>query len=82
MSRTQDQIDHPVVENYAGIDVSKDKLDFAIHGSDVFLTVPNDRRGTRKLIRQCRMHNVQLVVLEPTGKFHRQAHEQLHDADV
>ncbi|MCE8001192.1 MAG: IS110 family transposase [Rhodobiaceae bacterium] len=82
MSRTQDQINHPVVENYAGIDVSKDKLDFAIHGSDVFLTVPNDRRGIQKLIRQCTLHNVQLVVLEPTGKFHRAAHEHFHDADI
>lgn len=82
MSRTQDQINHPVVENYAGIDVSKDKLDFAIHGSDIFLTVPNDRRGIQKLIRQCTLQNVQLVVLEPTGKFHRQTHEQLHEADI
>ena len=82
MSRTQDQINHPVVENYAGIDVSKDKLDFAIHGSDVFLTVPNDRHGVQKLIRQCTFHNVQLIVLEPTGKFHRPARQQFHEADI
>ena len=82
MSRTQEKINHPVVENYAGIDVSKDKLDFAIHGSDIFLTVPNDRRGIQKLIRQCILHNVQLIVLEPTGKFHRRVHEQFHEADI
>ncbi len=27
MSRTQDQINHPVAASYAGIDVSKDKLE-------------------------------------------------------
>lgn len=82
MSRTQDKINHPVATNYAGIDISKDKLDFAIHNSDIYMTVPNDRRGIQKLIRQCILHNVELVVLEPTGKFHRLAQERFHEADI
>lgn len=82
MSRTQDQIDQNVAAYYAGIDVSKDKLDFAIHDSEVFLTVPNDRRGIQKLIRQCILHKVVLIVLEPTGKFHRLVQERLHDAEI
>lgn len=82
MSRTQDKIDHDVATHYAGIDVSKQKLDFAIHESDIFLTVPNDRRGIQKLIRQCVLHHVVLVVLEPTGKFHRLIEECLHEAEI
>lgn len=43
MSRAQDKINHPVAANYAGNDVSKDKLDLAIHDTDTFPTVPNHR---------------------------------------
>ena len=46
------------------------------------LTVANGRRGIQKLIRQCVQLNVQLIVLEPTGKFHRCAHEQFHEARI
>lgn len=82
MSRTQEQIDHPVANVCAGIDVSKDKLDFAINGQAVELTVPNDRRGIQKLIRECTLRGVRLVALEATGKFHRLVHEMLHEADI
>ena len=58
MSRTQEQINHHVIAKYAGIDVSKDTLDFAIYGKDVHLSVPNDKRGIQKLIRECVLHNV------------------------
>lgn len=80
MSRTQEQINHHVVANYAGIDVSKATLDFAIYGKDTHLSVPNDKLGIQKLKRECVLNNVELVVLEPTGKFHRPLHQQLHDA--
>lgn len=46
------------------------------------MTVPNDRRGAQKLIRQCTLHNVKLVVLEPTGKFHRTARQLFHEANI
>lgn len=82
MSRTQDEIDHHAANICAGIDVSKDKLDFAIHDSDIHLTVSNDRRGIQKLIRECTLRNITLVALEATGKFHRPAHEMLHEADI
>jgi len=82
MSRTQEQINHHVVANCAGVDVSKDTLDFAIHALDCHLSVPNDKRGIQRLIRECVLHNVELVVLEPTGKFHRLLHQQLHDAEI
>ncbi|WP_171021807.1 IS110 family transposase [Parasedimentitalea maritima] len=82
MSRTQDQINQPAATHYAGIDVSKDKLDFAIHNTDIHLTVPNSRRGLQKLIRQCILHSVELLVLEPTGKFHRLTHELFHEAEI
>lgn len=82
MSRTQEQINHHVVANYAGIDVSKATLDFAIYGKDIHLSVPNDNRGIQKLIRECVLQNVELIALEPTGKFHRQLHQQLHEAEI
>jgi len=82
MSRTQEQMNNHVVENFAGIDGSKDTLNFAIYGMECYLSVPNDKRGIQKLIRECILHNVVLVALEPTGKFHRQLHERLHDAEI
>ena len=82
MSRTQEQIDQHVANVCAGVDVSKDKLDFAVHDQDIELTVPNDRRGIQKLIRECTLRNVRLVALEATGKFHRLVHEMLYEADV
>ena len=44
MSRMQDRINQPVAASYAGIDVSKDKLDFAIHDSTIFMPLPQRPR--------------------------------------
>ncbi|MEL6467965.1 MAG: transposase [Pseudomonadota bacterium] len=33
-------------------------------------------------MRECVLHHVELIVLEPTGKFHRLLHQQLHDAEI
>ena len=72
MSRTLELIIHHVVANYAGIDVSKATLVFAIYGKEVHLSVLNDKRGIQKLIRKCVLQNVEWLALETTGKLHGQ----------
>lgn len=82
MSRTQEKINQPNANVYAGIDVGKTHLDFYIHPLNIKLQVDNNKTGILKLIRQCERHCVQLVALEATGKYHHQAHEMLHDATI
>lgn len=82
MSRTQEKINQPNQTVYAGIDVGKDKLDFHVYPLNIRLQVDNDKKGIAELIRQCIRHGVQLTALEATNKYHRLAHEMLHDADI
>ena len=86
MSRTQEKINNQSndVYNpaYAGIDVGKDKLDFYIYPLNIVLQVDNNKKGVSKLIRQCTQHDVKMVALEATSKYHRLAHEMLYEAGI
>lgn len=82
MSRTQEKISQPTDYSYAGIDVSKATLDVFISTYGVSLTLPNDKQGIGKIIAECKKCNVTLVALEPTGKYHRLAHEMLDAAGI
>ncbi|MGH6852200.1 MAG: IS110 family transposase [Methylocella sp.] len=62
---------------YVGIDVCKDRLDVCIHPVGQKLTVSNEPNGIKRLIRILNAHDVVLVVMEATGKFHRLAHRSL-----
>lgn len=62
---------------YAGIDVSKDWLDVYLHPVGVRRRVANSPDGVRGLRRTLDAHAVGLVVLEPTGKYHRLAYRTL-----
>lgn len=62
---------------YAGIDVSKDWLDVYLHPAGVRRQVANSPDGLRALTRTLDAHEVGLVVLEPTGKYHRLAYRTL-----
>lgn len=55
-----------------GIDVSKDRLDVCVWPSGERLSVPNDRDGIRRLKRWLKAFDLNLVVIEATGKWHRQ----------
>ena len=55
----------------AGIDTSKDKLDLAVHGSPLRLTVTNDKRGWRRLATECRKAGVNHIGIEPTAGYER-----------
>ncbi|MCY3814168.1 MAG: IS110 family transposase [Gammaproteobacteria bacterium] len=64
----------------AGIDVSKATLDVCIAPSGEARQFQNDaggRRGLRKMLHQA---NVDLVVVEATGRYHRAVHISLDDS--
>ena len=65
---------HPL---YVGIDVCKDHLDVYLHPLAVHCRVTNDRHGIRRLKRLLADHQVSLVVMEATAKYHRPAHRSL-----
>jgi transposase len=62
----------------AGVDVSKSWLDAHVVPDGHSLRVANDPRGYRVLMRWLQAHRVDLVVMEPTGKWHRPFHRVLH----
>lgn len=82
MSRTQEKINQSNKDVYAGVDVGKRNLDFFVNPHGIQLQVDNDKKGIRRLVRQCKRHDVQLVALEATGKYHRQLHEALYAEDI
>ena len=64
----------------AGVDVGKDTLDVHITPAGEQKQFRNDaggRRGLRKLLHR---RHVELVVVEATGRYHRELHCGLHDA--
>ena len=67
---------------YVGIDVCKAWLDVYLHPLDRRLRVANSRDGLRRLKRELAGREVELVVMEATGKFHRLAHRTLDAAGM
>ena len=65
---------------YVGIDVCKARLDVYLHPLGLRYAFANDAQGIKRLKRCLKSHEVALVVMEATGKFHRAAHRSL-DAD-
>lgn len=63
---------------YVGIDVCKAWLDVYLHPSALRLRVANDRVGLKRLKRALAGHEIALIVMEATSKYHRQAHRGLH----
>lgn len=63
---------------YVGIDVCKDRLDVYIHPVGLRRAFANNPEGIKQLKRSLKTHEVALVVMEATGKFHRAAHRSLH----
>lgn len=83
MSRIQGKTSSPQLATgpvYVGIDVSKSHLDVFIHPAAIARRVTNDKTGLQALARLLRSYEPQMVVLEATGHYHRQAHRHLHDA--
>lgn len=67
---------------YVGIDVCKAHLDVCLGTTGERFRVDNDKPGRRTLLRRLGEHEVALVAMEPTSKYHRALHRQLHDAGI
>ena len=67
---------------YVGIDVCKERLDVHLHPLGRRLGVANDREGIKRLRRELARHEVALVVMEATGKYHRLAHRSLNQSGL
>jgi transposase len=63
---------------YVGIDVCKAWLDVYVHPIGQWFRVPNTREGLRQLKRVLARYEVVRIVMEATGKFHREAHRNLY----
>ena len=82
MSRMQEKIiDNPPAA-YVGIDVGKDQLDVFVHPNGSRMTVRNDRRSITSLASKLRSLDAVLVTMEATGRYHRMAHDILHEAGL
>ena len=67
---------------YVGIDVCKDRLDVYIHPAGLRRPFANSPAGIKQPKRALEAHEVALVVMEATGKFHRAAHRSLHAGGI
>lgn len=67
---------------YVGIDVCKAWLDVYLHPVGRKFRMTNNCVGLRCLKRKLAGHQVCLIVMEATGKYHRQAHRTLHAAGL
>ena len=67
---------------YVGVDVCKDHLDVYLHPLGRRLRVANNRDGIRPLKRELADHQIALVVIEATGKYHRLAHRSLSQSGL
>jgi transposase len=65
-----------------GVDACKSWLDAHVLPSAQTLRVPNTGEGIRKLKRWLDRFEVSLVVIEATGKWHRQVHRSLIAAGI
>ena len=66
----------------AGIDVSKQHLDWTVGGEASPQRVPNTAAGIRRLVRALSKHELERVVLESTGGYERAVVEALQAADL
>ena len=68
------------VRVYVGIDTCKAWLDVYVHPIGLAFRVPNAREGLKELKRRLAGLAVVLVVVEATGKLHREAQRNLTDS--
>ena len=65
---------------YVGVDVCKDWLDVYLHPVGQAFRVANAPEGLKAFKRRISELPIELIVMEATGKFHRQTHRTLHAA--
>jgi transposase len=69
-------------EVYIGIDISKDNLDMALHGSDKQWQFTNDPAGISKLCKELLKLHPALVVFEATGGYEMPLYLGLDESDL
>ena len=67
---------------YAGIDISKARLDIYLLPVDKYFHVTNDKTGHQKLKRELSKYDIHCIALEATGKLHRRVHRTVHEAGL
>jgi transposase len=72
----------PPVSVVVGVDVSKATLDCHLDPVGRWVHVPNDPAGVGQLIAELRAFQVQLVVVEATGRLHRRLAAELLAAGI
>jgi transposase len=65
-----------------GVDVSKRWLDVFIHPAGSRMRIANDIKGIAALKAHCLSADASLVVMEATGRYHREAHRAIHGAGL
>jgi transposase len=65
---------------YVGIDTCKAWLDVYVHPIGLSFRVPNSHEGLKQLKRRLAALAVVLIVMEATGKLHREAQRNLNDS--
>lgn len=69
-------------EVYVGVDVCKEWLDVYLHPIGLRMRVANTPEGIKRLKRWLADHDVVLIVMEATAKYHRVAQRMLHAAGL
>lgn len=64
--------------SYVGIDVCESWLDVHIIPAALTFRVANTAQGHAQLKRRLKAHDVELIAIEATGKWHRKVHRSLH----
>lgn len=67
---------------FVGIDVSKNKLDFARSDTGQVVTLDNSKRGIAELVKVLQAAAPSLIVIEATGGYEQPALQALLDADL
>lgn len=70
------------IASFAGVDISKDTLDAALHPSNQGRTFANDRAGHTALLRWLTNHGVRQLIFEATGPYHRALERRLAQVDL
>jgi len=72
----------PITFTVVGIDVAKAKLDCHFDPTGQHLQLANDDSGVAELLTHLRKLNVQLVVIEATGRMHRHVAAELLQSNI
>lgn len=71
-----------MIKNIIGIDISQEKFDVYCTNNQKFTKYLNDKHGIKSLIKYILSMNVEMVIFEPTNKYHRLLEERLHEAKI